>query len=142
MDKQQLKPCPFCGHDTPEFERLGTPRQSCIVVCGNCGCRHESSDEGEHNGASWNDRAPSPGVDAAERKILYTVKVSGAFQTFSRTVHSLSLVEGEYDLYAGAYREPHPPSRDCMCAACRPSFDNGADDPARRYDITRGGANG
>lgn len=35
-------------------------------------------------------------------------------------------------------RDNHPPSRDCMCADCKPSFENGADDPARRYDITRG----
>jgi Lar family restriction alleviation protein len=52
-----LLPCPFCGHDTPELERMGTPRQSCIVICGNCGCRHESSDEGERCGQSWNKRA-------------------------------------------------------------------------------------
>ena len=36
---------------------MGTPRQSCIVICGNCGCRHESSDEDEHSGTSWNTRA-------------------------------------------------------------------------------------
>lgn len=33
--------------------------------------------------------------------------------------------------------EPHPPSRACMCDACKPSFDNGSDDPAQRYDIAR-----
>lgn len=53
----ELLPCPFCGHRTPEFERRGTSRQSCIVVCGNCGCRHESSDEDERCGESWNTRA-------------------------------------------------------------------------------------
>ena len=52
----ELLPCPFCGHNTPEFERLGTVRQSCIVVCGNCGARHESSDEDERSGMSWNTR--------------------------------------------------------------------------------------
>lgn len=62
-----LKPCPFCGNETPEFERMGTPRQSCIVICGHCGARHESSDEGEFNGTSWNERAAiraiaAPGV--------------------------------------------------------------------------------
>jgi Lar family restriction alleviation protein len=55
--REALKPCPFCGHTTPYFERMGTPRQSCIVACGNCGCRHESSDEGENSGRSWNERA-------------------------------------------------------------------------------------
>ena len=54
---EKLLPCPFCGHDTPEFERMGDRRQSCIVICGNCGARHESSDEGEHCGSSWNQRA-------------------------------------------------------------------------------------
>ena len=56
MSALPLKPCPFCGHETPEFERMGTPRQSCIVACGNCGARHESSDEGDRCGSSWNQR--------------------------------------------------------------------------------------
>ena len=55
-----LKPCPFCGGDA-EFERLGTGRQSCIVACGNCGARHESSDEYERSGSSWNQRAAPEG---------------------------------------------------------------------------------
>ena len=59
----ELLPCPFCGHERPSFEREGTPRQSCIVVCGNCGCRHESSDEDERSGSSWNDRAAAPKVE-------------------------------------------------------------------------------
>ena len=54
---EQLKPCPFCGNTEPGFERIGTSRQSCIVACGDCGARHESSDEGEASGASWNRRA-------------------------------------------------------------------------------------
>lgn len=51
-----LAPCPFCG-DVAEFERTGTRRQSCIVQCTECGTRHESSDEGERSGTSWNRRA-------------------------------------------------------------------------------------
>ena len=54
--EMKLLPCPFCGDDEPEFEREGTGRVSCIVVCTNCGCRHQSSDSGEHNGSSWNRR--------------------------------------------------------------------------------------
>jgi Lar family restriction alleviation protein len=54
-----LLPCPFCGNAEPYFERTGTPRQSCIVECGNCGCRHESSDEGDNSGLSWNERTPA-----------------------------------------------------------------------------------
>lgn len=54
-----LKPCPFCGFDA-EFERLGDRRQSCIVACQNCGCRHESGDEGNFCGQSWNLRFTPP----------------------------------------------------------------------------------
>lgn len=57
MSNIELLPCPFCGHSTPEFERLGTGKQSCIVACGNCGCRHESGDEWDDCGRSWNTRA-------------------------------------------------------------------------------------
>lgn len=59
---EKLLPCPFCGHETPEFERMGNRRQSCIVICGNCGARHESGDEGSRNGSSWNQRS-EPGQD-------------------------------------------------------------------------------
>lgn len=55
-----LLPCPFCGHDNPEFERLGTRSQSCIVACGNCGARHECGDEYLASGTSWNRRAQAP----------------------------------------------------------------------------------
>lgn len=65
---QTLRPCPFCGHDKPSFERAGTRRQSCIVVCGNCGARHESSDEGEDSGKSWNQR-----LDTAIRDMLTSI---------------------------------------------------------------------
>lgn len=56
-----LLPCPFCGHESPEFERMGDRRQSCIVICGWCGARHESSDEGAQNGSSWNARTAPTG---------------------------------------------------------------------------------
>lgn len=52
---EKLKPCPFCGSKA-EYERLGTSRHSCIVVCTNCGCRHESGDQDWYNGSSWNRR--------------------------------------------------------------------------------------
>ena len=55
--RAELLPCPFCGHEKPTFVRRGDSRQSCIIECGWCGCRHESSDEGEDNGSTWNTRA-------------------------------------------------------------------------------------
>jgi len=55
-DEFKLAPCPFCGGE-PYLKRRGAPHQSCIVVCSNCGCRHESGDEGEESGTSWNRRA-------------------------------------------------------------------------------------
>lgn len=58
MDERDLCPCPFCG-GAAEFERRGTPRQSCIVVCSECGAKHESGDTW-NSGYSWNQRAGSP----------------------------------------------------------------------------------
>lgn len=55
---EKLKPCPFCGGEA-YFERMGTSRQSCIVECGRCGVRHESSDEYGRSGQSWNERQPT-----------------------------------------------------------------------------------
>ena len=52
-----LLPCPFCGEEKPQMVRIGTHRQSCQIACGNCGASHESSDEGEQSGSSWNTRA-------------------------------------------------------------------------------------
>lgn len=50
-----LKPCPFCG-GAAYFERMGDRRQSCIIVCEDCGARLESNEEGEQCGAQWNER--------------------------------------------------------------------------------------
>lgn len=54
-----LKPCPFCGGEA-DMVQPGTYKYSCIVECQNCGCRLESSDEGEHSGRAWNTRTPYP----------------------------------------------------------------------------------
>ena len=51
-----LLPCPFCGGEA-YYDRLGTPRVSAIVACGDCGCRMESGDTGENSGRTWNSRA-------------------------------------------------------------------------------------
>ena len=51
-DPQALKPCPFCG-GAAEFERIGTGRRSCIVVCTDCGCRLETGETWD-SGTAWN----------------------------------------------------------------------------------------
>ena len=72
----ELLPCPFCGGEA-QIEQRGTPRQSCVVECGSCGLRHDSGDEGERCGASWNRRAAlatpaavAPAVDAGAKTDL------------------------------------------------------------------------
>ncbi len=54
MSDNGLKPCPFCGGEA-EIERYGTQRQSCIIVCDDCGCRLEVN-ETFSCGDSWNNR--------------------------------------------------------------------------------------
>ncbi|MFU1906851.1 Lar family restriction alleviation protein [Bordetella avium] len=56
-----LEPCPFCGCASAYFERIGTPFQSCVVECGDCGARLETGEEGQDCGCAWNHRAaPAP----------------------------------------------------------------------------------
>jgi Lar family restriction alleviation protein len=55
MSETKLLPCPFCGGEA-YIEQIGTPRQSCVVECGSCGLRHDSGDEGQRCGTSWNRR--------------------------------------------------------------------------------------
>ncbi len=80
-----LAPCPFCGHDTPVFERLGTPRQSCIVACGMCGARVESGDEGERNGSAWNQLTPPPALKEALGRRQHTAYLDSAVSVQVRT---------------------------------------------------------
>jgi Lar family restriction alleviation protein len=74
--REALLPCPFCGGQA-EFERTGTSGHSCIVSCGNCGARHESGDEYENSGSSWNSRAAlaAPSVEpvAPDRRVFAIV---------------------------------------------------------------------
>lgn len=60
-DSVELKPCPFCGGEA-EIERYGTPRQSTIVCCTDCGCTIEGPEEFAH-GRQWNTRATDPLLD-------------------------------------------------------------------------------
>jgi Lar family restriction alleviation protein len=55
MTEEELLPCPFCGGKA-KFERIGTPRQSCIVVCEDCGCSLETGEQGFSCGMNWNQR--------------------------------------------------------------------------------------
>lgn len=74
-----LKPCPFCGGEA-EVESHGNHRQSTIISCGDCGVTHESGDEGEMVGRSWNERVNGSKESAAFRAVseLNTYFVSRA----------------------------------------------------------------
>ena len=54
-----LLPCPFCG-GAAAMVRIGSRRHSCMVECTECNTHHESPDEWEQSGASWNRRVPPP----------------------------------------------------------------------------------
>lgn len=64
MNNEQIRaallPCPFCGGDA-HIERMGTPRQSCQIACGECGAWLETSEEGKGCGKTWNRRAALSG---------------------------------------------------------------------------------
>ena len=51
----ELKPCPLCEGEA-EFERMGTGRQSCIVICIDCGLKCETGETGHACGMHWNRR--------------------------------------------------------------------------------------
>jgi len=55
---KELKLCPFCGGHA-SYDRVGTNRQSCIVICEDCGCMVESNETGEYCGNKWNIRQES-----------------------------------------------------------------------------------
>ena len=73
----ELKPCPFCGGQA-YIEQRGTPRQSCIVECGSCGLRHDSGDEGDRCGTSWNRRALlAAGASEGQAEPIYQARDKG-----------------------------------------------------------------
>ena len=61
----ELKPCPFCGDTDVAVEQPGASRQSCIVVCTNCGVRLESNETGW--GKWWNTRVGDAWISVDER---------------------------------------------------------------------------
>lgn len=93
-----LLPCPFCGNASPHFERTGTSRQSCIVECGNCGCRHESSNEGSDSGRTWNERAAHPAA-------VVEPVVWGNPGTVGMFVRQLQTIDPATPLYAAIHTE-------------------------------------
>lgn len=70
-----LKPCPFCGGKA-EIERMGTPRQSTIYSCTDCGCRLETGEEWSH-GRDWNERNPPDAQVSSERLSMIDAIVNG-----------------------------------------------------------------
>ncbi|WP_167752812.1 Lar family restriction alleviation protein [Pusillimonas caeni] len=56
QERATLLPCPFCGGEA-HIERIGTPRQSCQIACGNCGAWIETGEQGNECGNAWNRRA-------------------------------------------------------------------------------------
>jgi hypothetical protein len=54
VPEDHLAPCPFCG-SRASYERIGTPRVSCIIVCDSCGCTLETGEEW-NCGTQWNSR--------------------------------------------------------------------------------------
>ena len=84
MISLELKPCPFCGGEA-SFERNGTSRQSCIVVCESCGCRFESGEKGDACGNSWNTRAVNTHdelVKALDGMVLVCGRTGDHFEDF------------------------------------------------------------
>ncbi|SOY79979.1 hypothetical protein CBM2599_A120544 [Cupriavidus taiwanensis] len=94
----ELKPCPFCGGNA-HFERMGTGRQSCIVECGNCGARHESSDEYDRSGMSWNERAQHAG-EAREPVAWHIGNADGSVNKIGAVYIRRSLAEQHIASYA------------------------------------------
>lgn len=80
---QRLKPCPFCGGEA-EFERLGTGRVSCIVVCYGCGARHESGDSGAASGTSWNRRHTEPPAPRGDARRLVDEAIAAVWDIHDR----------------------------------------------------------
>jgi hypothetical protein len=75
------------------------------------------------------DAAP-PAAQPSERTLQEQIQGAKAeVATWERDRRDAVVLQGPLD--------PHPPSRACMCDACKPSFDNGADDPTQRHDIVQ-----
>lgn len=77
----KLLPCPFCGGEAL-LERRGSRRKSCLVACTNCGVRHESADEDERSGESWNTRAAlAQGAEERREPVAWLYTRPDGFET-------------------------------------------------------------
>jgi len=54
VPEEELLPCPFCGGKA-EYWRIGSQRQSCIIICSDCACTLETG-EIWTCGQKWNTR--------------------------------------------------------------------------------------
>ncbi len=135
-----LLPCPFCGHDTPEFERIGTSSQSCIVACGNCGGRHESGDEYLASGTSWNRRAQAPAPQGIEvvAYVLGDIRIEKVVQKAGPSKWAVRRTGDVLNKTGGWEWEPSPSSRDeTFLERCR--FDSAEDAIHAAHGITKRG---
>lgn len=66
VPENELLPCPFCGGKAV-YDRVGTHKVSCIILCIDCGCRLETGEEW-NSGRRWNTRRPdAPGQEPDKR---------------------------------------------------------------------------
>lgn len=65
-----LKPCPLCEEEA-EFERFGTLKVSCIVICKSCGCTVESNETDIQCGSQWNTRPADKVIENQDPTILW-----------------------------------------------------------------------
>jgi hypothetical protein len=71
-------------------------RRSCIVACGQCGARHESSDEYERSGTSWNERA-TPAQAAPEAVALPSPQARALLDIAQYLAGHLQMVQDRID---------------------------------------------
>jgi len=60
MDLNDLRPCPFCGHDAPTLVVMGTEKVERVsVICTECGCAGPmttADDPPDHTEYLWSQR--------------------------------------------------------------------------------------
>lgn len=95
----KLKPCPFCGGEA-EVGTHGNHRQSTIISCGECGVTHESGDEGEMVGTSWNSRETDEQLAKANKRVK---ELEASIIKFRQGVTHYNRSRGDMNLLLTAY---------------------------------------